>query len=352
MDEQPFMSNGSEATTNNDGLLWSGEILASELELLSLMGHDSATQNDMNDSPTLPDSGSFALESDQNLAQSQSQLLLDALISARQSAPAAPHRSDSQSDYFDMPSLRGWNPQPQARPQGQGQWMPQPELPPMLAAGFMSQGHIPSSPGYAPQHQGNRQNTFSQHPGPPTRTPGNYNSYSGSHAVHTGGYGSNQGHHNNHRGGGGGGGGPGGGGNRKHWAQVNKVSKGGRLDEGDTSRPLTVEDLIHIVMTMPPGDPAVPVIAPSLSYLDSSAFAAMLKELNKQGLQHRCNEIFDWLRGIPPSHELYRLCGELKQHLTEQLIISDLQSPSLCRCLHLHNNDLSVWLAAVPQKGT
>ena len=310
-----MFSNDSEASNE---LLWSGDILASELELLNLLGAatPTGTGQAQNESPSFLDSGSYAFESGPSVT-SQSQLLLDALLSARQSAPAAPLRHDS-SDFIEMPALKGWNPQPQphvqSRPQvpypapNQAQWQQpqQVEFPPMLAAGFLSQqGHHHASSSYSSHRQGGRQ-AYSQHQGPPLRNPGAYsNSSSGTHAVPY----PNHGHH--HRGGGGGGqgGGQGGGGYRKLWAQVNKVSKGGKLDEGDTSRPFSVEDLIHIVLTLPPGEPAVPVIAAGLPYLDSSAFAAMLKELNKQGQQHRCNEIFDWLRGLPPSNELYRLCG-------------------------------------------
>lgn len=48
--------------------------------------------------------------------------------------------------------------------------------------------------------------------------------------------------------------------------------------------------------------------AQGLYYLDSSATAALLKELAKQGQLKRSTEIFDWLRSLPQSHELYQLC--------------------------------------------
>eukprot|EP00967_Tisochrysis_lutea_P149341 scaffold286885_cov21-Tisochrysis_lutea.AAC.2 len=45
-----------------------------------------------------------------------------------------------------------------------------------------------------------------------------------------------------------------------------------------------------------------------LYYLDSSATAALLKELSKQGQLKRAVDIFDWLRGLPSGHELSHLC--------------------------------------------
>jgi pentatricopeptide repeat domain-containing protein 1 len=49
-------------------------------------------------------------------------------------------------------------------------------------------------------------------------------------------------------------------------------------------------------------------IQAGLFYLDSSALAALLKELAKQGHAKRGVEIFDYLRALEPSHELSRLC--------------------------------------------
>ena len=45
-----------------------------------------------------------------------------------------------------------------------------------------------------------------------------------------------------------------------------------------------------------------------LYYLDSSATAALLKELSKQGNLKRAVDVFDWLRGLPSTHELSHLC--------------------------------------------
>lgn len=49
-------------------------------------------------------------------------------------------------------------------------------------------------------------------------------------------------------------------------------------------------------------------IKQGLYYLDSSAMAALLKELAKQGYLKRAVEIFDWLRGLETAHELSSLC--------------------------------------------
>lgn len=49
-------------------------------------------------------------------------------------------------------------------------------------------------------------------------------------------------------------------------------------------------------------------VAQGLYYLDSSALAALLKELSKQGQLKRSVEIFDWLRSLAPSHDLAGLC--------------------------------------------
>lgn len=53
---------------------------------------------------------------------------------------------------------------------------------------------------------------------------------------------------------------------------------------------------------------AVDAVAQGLYYLDSSALAALLKELSKQGQLKRSVEIFDWLRSLVPSHDLAGLC--------------------------------------------
>lgn len=71
---------------------------------------------------------------------------------------------------------------------------------------------------------------------------------------------------------------------------------------------LQVEDLVRAVMALGPQEPAVAAVEPGLQHLDSSALAALLKELSKQGHIRRAVEIFDWLRGLPPDHDLHRLC--------------------------------------------
>ncbi|PNH11429.1 hypothetical protein TSOC_001797, partial [Tetrabaena socialis] len=96
---------------------------------------------------------------------------------------------------------------------------------------------------------------------------------------------------------------------RRLWQQVTKVSKGQKLQDNLASWPdLTVEDLIKITLKLAPQESAVDAIKQGLYYLDSSAMAALLKELAKQGYLKRAVEIFDWLRGLEPGHELSGLC--------------------------------------------
>ena len=70
---------------------------------------------------------------------------------------------------------------------------------------------------------------------------------------------------------------------RKLWQQITKVQPGQRLQEsGEAYSELTVEDLLRIIITLPPSEPVIGAIAPGLAHLDSSALAALLKELSKQ----------------------------------------------------------------------
>ncbi|GFH07484.1 uncharacterized protein HaLaN_02291 [Haematococcus lacustris] len=71
---------------------------------------------------------------------------------------------------------------------------------------------------------------------------------------------------------------------------------------------MTVEDLIRIVVKLTLQESAVEVVEQGLYFLDSSATAALLKELAKQGHLKRSVEIFDWLRSLPATHELSSLC--------------------------------------------
>ena len=97
---------------------------------------------------------------------------------------------------------------------------------------------------------------------------------------------------------------------RKLWQQVTKVSKGQRLQDnmGLAFSDMTVEDLLRIVLKLAPQESAIDAVSQGLYYLDSSALAALLKELSKQGHLKRSVEIFDWLRSLEPSHELAGLC--------------------------------------------
>lgn len=49
-------------------------------------------------------------------------------------------------------------------------------------------------------------------------------------------------------------------------------------------------------------------VSNGLTYLDSSACAALFKELYRQGMSNRAIEIFDWMRTLDSSHELASLC--------------------------------------------
>jgi pentatricopeptide repeat domain-containing protein 1 len=40
---------------------------------------------------------------------------------------------------------------------------------------------------------------------------------------------------------------------------------------------------------------------------DSRSVAILLKDLSKRGLSHRASELFDWLSGLPPDHNLSHL---------------------------------------------
>lgn len=98
---------------------------------------------------------------------------------------------------------------------------------------------------------------------------------------------------------------------RKLWQQVTAVNRGGRLVGGENSCEATVEELLETVRYLPPESSAVQAVAQGLHSLDSGALAALLKELNKMGHSRRAQEIFDWLRSLDSSDELYGLCNTM-----------------------------------------
>ena len=99
---------------------------------------------------------------------------------------------------------------------------------------------------------------------------------------------------------------------RRLWQQVTAVGKGGKLGSRDAGGyEATVEDLLEVVRHLPPESSAVKAVACGLYSLDSGALAALLKELNKAGQARRAQEIFDWLRGLDASHDLYGLCNTM-----------------------------------------
>lgn len=58
----------------------------------------------------------------------------------------------------------------------------------------------------------------------------------------------------------------------------------------------TVESLLEIIATLPPHQDAAAVVGPGLQHLDSSALAALMKELGRAGMFKRSVELFDFLR--------------------------------------------------------
>jgi pentatricopeptide repeat protein len=58
----------------------------------------------------------------------------------------------------------------------------------------------------------------------------------------------------------------------------------------------SVEDLLRFINGVPAGEEVAGVVVPALTHFDSSALAALMKELGRQGLSKRAVEIFDHLR--------------------------------------------------------
>lgn len=67
-------------------------------------------------------------------------------------------------------------------------------------------------------------------------------------------------------------------------------------DQSSQWREVSVEDLIRAVQALPQSAPAGDAVRPGLLYLDSRAYAALLKGLAKAGLGHRATELFDEIR--------------------------------------------------------
>jgi hypothetical protein len=98
---------------------------------------------------------------------------------------------------------------------------------------------------------------------------------------------------------------------RRLWEQIKSVGRGDGLDadgrQGMPGPELSVEELVRMVSRLPPDAPCIPVVAPSLQYLDSRAFAAFMKDLAKNGHVARAMELFDWIKDLGPTHELSAL---------------------------------------------
>ncbi|CAL8463218.1 g2752 [Coccomyxa elongata] len=89
------------------------------------------------------------------------------------------------------------------------------------------------------------------------------------------------------------------------WQQVTAVGNvGGHMVMPEP----TVEDLVDAVRKLPPDASAIPAVSQGLFYMDSRAVAAMLKEMARIGCGGRAQEVFDWLRSLPPTHDLASLC--------------------------------------------
>lgn len=71
---------------------------------------------------------------------------------------------------------------------------------------------------------------------------------------------------------------------------------------------MSVEELKEVCCSLPPDASAVAAVFGSLSYLDSRAMAALMKDLAKAQHLDRAMELFDWLKSLPPDDELYGLC--------------------------------------------
>lgn len=71
---------------------------------------------------------------------------------------------------------------------------------------------------------------------------------------------------------------------------------------------MSVEELVRVCCTLPPEASAVTAVSPALPYLDSRAMAAFMKDLAKSQQLSRAMEVFDWLKSLPPDHELFPLC--------------------------------------------
>lgn len=70
------------------------------------------------------------------------------------------------------------------------------------------------------------------------------------------------------------------------------------LGPGPMSAPVThsVESLLEVIANLPPHQDSAAVVGPGLQHLDSSALAALMKELGRAGMFKRSVELFDFLR--------------------------------------------------------
>ena len=97
---------------------------------------------------------------------------------------------------------------------------------------------------------------------------------------------------------------------RRLWEQVTKVGCGQPIKTPNklSFSEMSVEDLVRVIQSLPADTSVVLAVSQALSYLDSRALAALLKELAKVGCANRAVELFDWLRNFEPGDDLASLC--------------------------------------------
>ncbi|GAX82650.1 hypothetical protein CEUSTIGMA_g10076.t1 [Chlamydomonas eustigma] len=113
--------------------------------------------------------------------------------------------------------------------------------------------------------------------------------------------------------------------------QQQQAATAALLAGGRASHSPSVEDLLDIIRKLPSSESVVAATEQGIRNLDSSALAALLKQMSKTGLSKQAVELFDWLRSLPPEHDLRHLC-DLFPYTT---MISQCGSNQLPRALEL-----------------
>jgi pentatricopeptide repeat domain-containing protein 1 len=125
---------------------------------------------------------------------------------------------------------------------------------------------------------------------------------------------------------------------------------------------MSVEELVKLCSSLPGGASAVAAVAPALSYLDSRAMAAFMKELAKTQQLARAMEIFDWVKSLPADHELYGLCdvytfttaislmGPSQQLRRALELIGEMRARGLSCNVHTYSALMNVCIKVGPQQ--